>query len=176
MAGAKQSTRHARTRWEYGSQPGRQGIIVTAIQDDPAVPQHRKSKVKDTVAWCRGKPGIPHRPVIESHAWGGVAPELRRPCHWMWNYAREDVVWSCQCHRLCQDCRKVIDHSVAEADCLSWGEHGTEDAREAAVAAFQAEEPRLRLSPSYRKWQGKINRRKQARLAQMGVSGYRKSR
>jgi hypothetical protein len=63
-----QFTRHARSRWEWGSPPGRSALVREAAAADPE-PARRAPKRKNTRRWCRGKPGVEHQlaPAINSY-------------------------------------------------------------------------------------------------------------
>lgn len=81
--------------------------------DHPKVTQS-KSKRKDTRRWCRGKVGVEHVLVIQKASWS-----RNFPCR-MFSYRRGPnfpAAWVCRHQRACENCGKIIDHSIKVDEC-----------------------------------------------------------
>ena len=162
--------RHARTGDYWDTRPSRHDELAAALADEQAAepgPAKRLPGRKNTRAWCKGKEGRPHVPVIVPR------PLTRRDaCEWTpgWDRDRrvwESAAWSC-CHvEQCGECKKILRErwELDLAECPAYP--GSPEQKAAAVAEGQRRNERHGKPP---RWSA----REAARQRQKGVSGYRK--
>ncbi|MGH3304439.1 MAG: hypothetical protein ACRDOK_22710 [Streptosporangiaceae bacterium] len=150
--------RHSRRKYDWGGNPSR-SAQVTAAADDPD-PAKRSPARKDTKAWCRGKPGRGHKPVLVARPWSTHRTECGWGVHW-WQSDRR-VTWACVHREECLECGKVLRARVSCAECP--GYPGTPEQKTAAEAG---------LAQQVARWEGWRARR---RPVVTGPQGYRRSR
>ena len=168
--------RHARSRWDdWDSQPSRSAELAPVVAEQTrteAEPDPRAPGRKDTRMWCKGKVGREHKSAL-----------VRRPylfrvreggCGWVpaWDAGSREwqgVGWHCDHREECDNCGKVLRDrgSIGRAECPLFAIAGPEQkaAAEAESARRQARRPRRDLLTP-----------EEARVAQMGKSGYRRRR
>ena len=156
--------------WET---PSRKSLEAKAARDDPAAPPRRGSR-KNTRDWCKGKDGREHQVRVQ------ISPsESGAICRWGPAYAfglislvQEDVRWAC-CHvRLCVVCGKKTELSVPRQECPDYP--GDQAQKQEAMQAVERWRARDQARPSPRA--AAMARRKQAKVSQAGISGYRKKK
>lgn len=163
-----QRVRHARSKWEWGSQPPRGELVAAEAAEQLApsvVPLGPRGKSrKDTRHWCKGKAGTEHHVTLVRRQWRGKD----QGCGWVpacRTRGRDLVSWSC-CHsRVCTVCGKVLAYWLDETSCPDYP--GTAAQKQAAEtkAIWQRE--------SYQKW---LDRRKLRKPPITGPQGYRRKR
>ena len=132
--------RHARSKSDWGSPPGRSAERSSAA----AEPAKRAPARKDTRRWCKGKPGREHVPRIVRLRTGYVS----RSCEWVPRYdwrairAGDDnfpVRWACGHFESCANCGKILRDlgGIPVAECESYpGSDAQRAAAEREAAEF----------------------------------------
>lgn len=128
---ASKHERHARSRWQWGTQPARSTELAAAVTEPDNQPPGRK----DTRAWCKGKPGRPHQRIIaeEGGQWA---------CRWIVNWdpaarRHDGAVWTCHHREECKACGKILRNGwdLTSDEC----EHHPGDPAQLAEAVAEAE-------------------------------------
>jgi hypothetical protein len=169
----KSTVVHGTSRQKEWGTPGRKSLEAKAARDDPAAPMRRGSR-KNTRDWCKGKAGREHQMRVQ-------VPPSRAGAVCRWGPAYEfgrvsleqaSVRWEC-CHvRLCIICGKEAFPSVPRQECPDYP--GDQAQKQEAMQAVERWRARNLARPS--PWAAAHARRKQARLSQLGISGYRKKK
>jgi hypothetical protein len=84
-------------------------------RDDPRHPGHREHRPrakKDTRAWCKGKVGRPHQPVVQTYPHDSIP--CREAPSW---YARRYGNWWCRHQLVCEVCGKVLEFVLTSREC-----------------------------------------------------------
>lgn len=116
-------------RWDWGPR------LDEAKADAPDAPGPPRAR-KDRRRWCRGKPGVEHKPVyrISKHAMymRAAFPRTRTSCGWIerrkWEWHMGERVWEptgtwgyeCQHERACTECGKILNHYLPAKECPDW--------------------------------------------------------
>lgn len=166
---SKQFERHAKSKWEWGTPPSRSAERSQAAAEDVRDPAKKAPARKDTRAWCRGKVGIEHIPVIVvDHS----VPHFDRTdlrCKWRayWDWKTEGAVvyWRCEHCEECINCGKVLRATVASRECPAYP--GSAEQR----AEAEAEIPGIE-----RRHQEHVGRWARRRPTITGPQGYRRRR
>lgn len=138
---ASKHERHAKTKWEWGSEPGRSDELRQAVADDPQPPPRPPGK-KDKRRWCKGKTGVEHTPGVVMNHYGWVTSRFSS-CAWvpMWEHRqRERVVgWRCCHHEVCTRCGKILRQTweMTAEECPTYP--GTPEQRAAAEVKLAEE-------------------------------------
>lgn len=80
-------------------------------------PQRRKKK---TGKWCKGKVGVPHKPVIEFDRRYENGYSGRMTCGWTKTFFISDrgrMYWRCLHHEVCSVCGKHLRWRLKPAEC-----------------------------------------------------------
>jgi hypothetical protein len=146
------TTRHARTKWDWGQGPARADATRQAVRSDPE-PARRAPARKDP-GRCHGNCGGPHTPELRMSRYG-----YRRDlgCRWEPAWSRRDrrydgVTWSCLHFEACGRCGKILADQVGEARCPDY----PGDAVQRFSALHDGEERNGRItepSPRRRRWE-----------------------
>ena len=96
------------SKYDYGDEPRRDERNAR----DPE-PRTRHRARKDRRRWCRGKIGVPHRPVVRLGKYAAFRTHLDKPCYRATWYKRR---WLCSHERNCEACGKILEHSLGD-DC-----------------------------------------------------------
>jgi len=149
--------RHARSRWEWGTEPGRSAQRTEAVAEGVREPARKAPARKDTRSWCRGKVGTEHIPVIvidhtAPHFTPG--PQCEWKASWDWRTNAYFVYWACPHHEICGQCQKVLRDrfNVLAHECPFYpGGSGQRAAVEASIPELERQQrerlARQRLRP-----------------------------
>ena len=118
----------------WGPVPGRSAVKAAAITE----PEQRAPGKKNTRAWCKGKPGTEHKPVIV------FRPYTHGSCHVAqgWHLSIwPDEPWICAHREECSACGKILrNHGrLAGAECPDYpGLKEVTEAAQATLVAYKA--------------------------------------
>lgn len=118
----------------WGPIPARSAVKAAAITE----PEQRAPAKKNTRAWCKGKPGLEHKPVIVFRS------SERGACHLAQGWQLSiwpDEPWECAHREECGSCGKILrDHDkLAGAECPDYpGLREVTGAAGRELAAYEA--------------------------------------
>jgi hypothetical protein len=71
---------------------------------------------KDRRHWCKGKVGVPHRPVIRLGKYAAFRVRYvdRNPCYAA-TWLRRSNYWICSHERACEVCGKILEATLGES-------------------------------------------------------------
>ncbi|MGH3966400.1 MAG: hypothetical protein ACRDRY_24670 [Pseudonocardiaceae bacterium] len=79
----------------------------------PEVPKHHNQR--DRKRWCRGKPGVEHRPELRrSKSWDRYKQWHGAGCLW-WPYGR--LGWVCGHEIGCAECGRILTRRLHGSEC-----------------------------------------------------------
>jgi hypothetical protein len=144
---SRQSARHARSKWEWDTPPSRSAERSQAAAEDVREPAKKAPGRKDTRAWCRGKVGVEHVPVIAvDHTIPALkgGPRCEWKASWDWKAQAYATWWYCPHHEVCGKCGKVLRErrDILSRECPDYP--GDPDQRAAVEASIPELEKRRR--------------------------------
>jgi hypothetical protein len=143
---SRQPARHARSKWEWGTPPSRSAERSQAAAEDVREPAKRAPARKDTRAWCRGKAGVEHVPVIavdHTAPHFGTSPRCEWKALWDWKADAYHVGWTCPHHEICDVCKKVLRDrwTVPSRECPAYpGDPAQRAAVEASIPELERQQ------------------------------------